>query len=172
MEKFIYKGNVLSLSIVPKKYPESGDFEKVYVKSSVHVIPLINNEEILMIDEDKEFDGRGRTLRIIAGIIENNEEPLAAAKREAEEEAGLLEGNWELFYTAKMQGTINYIRYYFIVRNFKEGKAKPELGEKIYGTQKLKFKELAKRALSGELGTSPSSLVVLKLAEKFGIVKI
>jgi ADP-ribose pyrophosphatase len=75
---------------------------------------------------------RKQLLELPAGTREEGEEPLATAKRELEEEAGLTGGEWRLaarFFSTP--GFCDEVVWLYLVTGVERGEAAPEEGEDI-----------------------------------------
>ena len=86
-------------NVVQRIY-EDDKTQKQYIRDSVEllhaamILPITKNNEVVFIKQFREVLGK-ETLELPAGIIEAGEEPIVAAKRELEEETGLIAGTIE-----------------------------------------------------------------------------
>lgn len=168
MEKELFKGKVLRLTVEPKKVGgKTIKFEKVYLKGSVHVFVITPTRKIRLVRE-KRWEHSKVQDKVVSGIMEEKETPLQCAKRELKEEMGLTAKHWEKFMVAEQKGTINDVRYYFIARDIKRGSAHPEDGEEIVGYVDYSLKALFNKAVDGYFGSSPTVAAITKL---YGLVK-
>jgi 8-oxo-dGTP pyrophosphatase MutT (NUDIX family) len=169
--KIIHQGKYLTVSTEEKIIGGiKTNFESVSLPPSIHVIPLFENNDILLVDEKKWTD-ETRKLRVMAGVQESTDStPLKAAKREAKEELGITGGNWEHFYTSELKGTIQDQRIYYSVKNFQLQTPSPHAGEEIYGAKRVPLKALIPDILDGKWGTSPTPLVLLMLCKKLNLL--
>lgn len=104
-------------------------FEMLKRPNTLQVIAT-QDKKVLIAYEEQPTKGPSHTL--LGGRQNNGETPLAAAKRELKEEAGLASDDWELFTTIEPYSKIEWTIYTYIARNCKKI-AKPTLdaGEKI-----------------------------------------
>lgn len=142
--KRVFKGVIFDIYHWPQKMYDgsTATFEMIKRPGAVRIIATQNNEIIL--NHEKQ-PGIKRSLGTFGGRINKNENPLACAKRELLEEAGLKSNDWELLnsyepYYEKMDFTV----YVYVARNCKKVQ-EPNLdpGEKIK-TSKVKFEEFLK----------------------------
>ena len=74
----------------------------------------------------------GKVLEIPAGILESGEEPLAAAKRELQEETGLHGGEWvEAATVLSSPGFTDERIHLFLATGLEEGEDDPDDGEEL-----------------------------------------
>lgn len=104
-------------------------FEALKRPDTVQILPTINDKIILSREEQPN---KPLSDSLLGGRIEENEEPLEAAKRELHEESGLESDDWELVKTFENGGKIEWNVYLYVARNCKKV-AEPHLdpGEKI-----------------------------------------
>jgi 8-oxo-dGTP pyrophosphatase MutT (NUDIX family) len=173
MKQIKFQGKYLTVTTEEKTIGgKSICFETASLPPSVHVIPLFENGDILLIDEKKGSDNQ-RKLRVMAGVQEKEDlTPLEAAKREVKEELGILHGDWEHFHTTTLQGIIQDSRVYYIIRNFTLDTPTPHEGEEIYGAKRVALSSLIPDILDGKWGSSPTPLVLLMLAKDLNLLKI
>jgi len=72
---------------------ESGKFGVVTMRSGSSVLAVNKQQEVYLVKEYKYAAGRD-SIEVISGAIEDGEAPIAAAKRELLEEAGLSSERW------------------------------------------------------------------------------
>ncbi len=85
--KLIYNGSVKLKLDTFRVNEKIFTKEVVEHKASVGIIPIINNDEIILIKQYR-YAVNDYLIEIPAGKIENKESPIEAAKRELEEETG------------------------------------------------------------------------------------
>ncbi|MBS1777106.1 MAG: NUDIX hydrolase [Bacteroidetes bacterium] len=95
----------------------------------VNVIAITNDNKLVLVKQyrhalsDTHFE-------LCAGVIESNETPLDAAKRELKEETGFTGGTWSLLMKSTPNpATSNNWVYCFLAKNVIAGEASPEESE-------------------------------------------
>lgn len=89
-------------------------FEKAKRPSSVVIFPILDNQKILMTQQEQP--GRGSYVSLPGGRIDENEDIVAAAKRELLEETGYQAENFILWKTIYPSVKVDYAAYYFIAK--------------------------------------------------------
>ena len=88
---------------------------------------------------------------------------MEAAKRELEEEVGLLASHWEKVMEIQLSNSVSdEIGYTFIARGLKEVGSSPEETEQLQ-IRKLPFAELVEMVMNGEIKDGMSVASVLKV---------
>ena len=110
-----------------------GDSEKEIVRhpGAVAVVAVDRDGCVTLVRQPRE-PARTRLLELPAGTREEGEEPLATAKRELEEEAGLTGGEWRLaarFFSTP--GFCDEVVWVYVAERVEQGEASPEAGEEI-----------------------------------------
>ena len=167
MEKEIFKGKVVRLTLEPKKINKKViEFEKVYLPGSVHIFVVTAAGKIRLVQE-KRWDRGGKIKdKIVAGIIEKKEKPLQTAKRELKEELGLTASKWKQFLVAEQKGVVNDKRIYYLASGLHQESAQPDENEKIVGHVDYSVKVLFEKMLDGYFGTSPTAVAITQLYDK------
>ncbi len=129
----LFKGRLLS--IIKKTVKNSDgtlwDREVVtYGGNASVVLALVDNKVVFV----KQFRPtvEGFILELPAGRIENNETPYDCAKRELEEETGLIPKNLKfLFEFYPSPGFVDEKLYLFLATEFSQGKVNLDVGEEV-----------------------------------------
>jgi 8-oxo-dGTP pyrophosphatase MutT (NUDIX family) len=107
---------------------------------------------------------------IIEGASEVGEEPLVAAKRELQEEAGLTALSWE-----PLGGDIHLSNSFtsevgklFVAQGLVEGQARPEVTEELT-IKKVSLDEARSMVMGGEITDSLSVIGILLLLRRYGV---
>jgi 8-oxo-dGTP pyrophosphatase MutT (NUDIX family) len=138
-------------------------FAVVEMKAGSSVLALNSRKEVYLMKEFKYAVARA-SLEVISGGIEESESPLAAAKRELKEEAGLSTQNWvDLGKIDPFTSVISSPNYMFLALDVQEGESTPEEGE-ILELVKLPFDRVIEMVMSGEITHAASCVLVLKAA--------
>ncbi len=110
--------------------------------NSVIVLPITEDNEIVFIEQLRESVGKV-CLELPAGLIDDGETPEFAAKRELEEETGLISNDLELLIEGfPSAGYTSEKIFIYLAKNFKEGKVHLDETEEIISTKKLPIKEV------------------------------
>ncbi len=92
-------------------------FERVRRPATVLVIPTTGTSVFL---SKEEQPGRPVAINLLGGRLEKGEEPLACAKRELVEEAGMESTDWELYKMYEPVIKMDWQVYIFIARGCKK----------------------------------------------------
>jgi ADP-ribose pyrophosphatase len=98
---------------------------------AVAILAVDAGDNVVLVRQLRE-PARKRLLELPAGTLEEGEEPLAAAKRELEEETGLRGGAWDQgpsFWTTP--GFCREVMHLFFADGTGEGDSKPEADEEL-----------------------------------------
>ncbi len=131
---------------------------------TVSVFPITPNHEIYLVSQYRYLLNK-TMIEAVAGFIDNNEEPLAAAQRELHEETGLRAKSWEalgVFDTGA--SVVTGKSYPFLARDLTEGIATPEETEDIR-LLKMPIAEAVDKIKNGEI-TSGITVIGLLMIEK------
>lgn len=105
-------------------------FERITRRDSVNILAVVGDSLIVQKQEQPGWFGPLTTLP--GGIVDEGEEPLAAAKRELLEETGFVSDDWVLWESATPSLTTMFTAYTFIARNCKKNEEpRSDAGEKI-----------------------------------------
>ena len=110
-----------------------GDHEREIVEhpGAVAILAVDDDDNVVLVRQLRE-PARRRLLELPAGTREEGEDPLAAAKRELEEETGVSGGAWEQgpsFWTTP--GFCRELMHLFFVDGAEDGESKPEADEEL-----------------------------------------
>jgi ADP-ribose pyrophosphatase len=110
-----------------------GDNEREIVRhpGAVAIVAVDREGRVTLVRQLRE-PARKRLLELPAGTCEPGEEPLATAKRELQEEAGLAGGNWRLaasFFSTP--GFCDELVRVYVAEGVEEQESSPEADEEI-----------------------------------------
>lgn len=133
----------------------SGKKHKYYiVKEKDYVIVIAREGDCFYLIEQYRYTTKSKLLAVVAGAIEKGQTPLAAAKRELKEEAGITAKKFKkLGWFHAEYGKSGQKANVFLAEDLKIGKQEPDAFEKEGGIKrrKLKISEVKKLIKSGKI---------------------
>ena len=127
-------------------------YEIVKRDDTVIILPIIEDEVVLVKEEQPHWGKPGFTL--VAGMVKPEEDLVVAARREMEEETGLIFKNYHLVHI-ETSPAIEWFAYTFIATGYEEEKEKKlDPGEKNE-TIKIPFDKLIEMTRQKELFYRP-----------------
>lgn len=114
--KTIHQGHIIQLQADTFLTPDGVErvFDIVEHPGAAVIIPMISNNEVLMINQYRPAAGRP-LLEFPAGCVDEGEDPQATAVRELKEETGYTAGKLELLFSAyTTPGFTNEQAHYFL----------------------------------------------------------
>ncbi|MGE5195322.1 MAG: NUDIX domain-containing protein [Deltaproteobacteria bacterium] len=135
----------------------------VLLKPGVSVLALDDDGRVYLTDEFHYGVGR-RTIEVVSGGREPNEDPLEAARRELEEELGIVAAEWIALgsfdpFTTMLCAPAEL----FLARRLKFGASRPEGTENIRCVT-MSFGDAVAMVMDGRITHGPSCTVILKAA--------
>jgi ADP-ribose pyrophosphatase len=135
----------------------------VLLKPGVSVLALDDEQRVYLTDEFHYGVGR-RTIEVVSGGREIEEDPLAAARRELEEELGITADEWIALgsfdpFTTMLSAPAEL----YLARRLTFGAARQEGTENIRCV-KVGFDEAIAMVMDGRITHGPSCVVILKAA--------
>ncbi len=144
---------------------QPGTYSVVTIKSGVSVLAIDKEDFVYLTDEFHYAIGR-QSLETVSGGIDDNETAEQAARRELEEELGLIAHELISLGTVDpFTGSLLSPTELFLARGISETKANPE-GTELIEMVKVPFTEAVEKVMSGEITHAPSCVLILK-AEKW-----
>ncbi len=138
-------------------------FTKDFVerRDVVFILPLTEQNEIYLVSQSRDAV-QEVLLETVAGQMDEGEDPLVAAKRELQEEAGLQASQWKLLETWYLSANMIGRGYIFLATGLTQGEASPEDDEDLE-IIKISLEEAVGKALSGEINVMSSVAGILLL---------
>jgi len=171
--KKVFQGKIFSVYQWEQEMYDgsTATFEMLKRPGTIQIVPTEGQKVYLSYEEQPT---KPRTYTLLGGRMEHDEEPLATAKRELLEEAGLESDNWELLKTYEYEGKIEWPMYLFVARNCKKvAEQKLDPGEKIE-VKKVTFEDFITITSSEEFWNTLFTNDVLRMRldkEKLGKFK-
>jgi len=137
-------------------------YKTAFRKPVSMVIPLTTDYEIYMIKQYR-YLYNNYLIELVAGHVDDNESPLAAAKRELKEETGLTAKHWEEI--KRIEGSASVFKsrvHLFLAKDLEEGEKNPEDGEEIE-LIKVSLKKAVEMVMSEEISTASVMYAILLL---------
>ena len=129
---------------------------------TVIVFPITPTYEIYLIKEYRYLLGK-TVLEACAGFMNPEEKALAAAKRELQEETGIVAGQWEKLTTIEMASSVIHSQsHLFLAKELEVGTPQPEEDE-IIEVVKLPLDEAVKKVMTGEISSSSTIIGIMML---------
>lgn len=108
-----------------------GRYEIADTPNAVAIVAVDAEERFVLVRQARPATG-AELLELPAGLVDEGEEPLAAAQRELREETGLHGGSWrELASFWTSPGFVNELVTVFVADGLDEGEPEPDEGEKL-----------------------------------------
>ena len=127
---------------------------------SVFVVALTDADEVVLIDLFR-YTTQSMSTEVPAGGTDG-EDPLAAARRELWEEAGLEAEHWaELARMHALNGVANAPEHVFLARGLREVDASAPEEEGITGVRRVPWPEVMRMVRTGEITDSESMAALL-----------
>lgn len=168
-EEMLFEGP--RFNVVRKKYISDRD-GKEYIRDCVNpgdavVILTVENDEIIFIKQLREVVGTVE-LEFPAGMIDPGEEPIDAARRELEEETGLIAEKLEkLIEYYPSCGYSSEKIYIYLARDLKQGHIKFDDTEEIIDICRVPIEEAVKMVMGGEYRHASVSIAILMYYYRF-----
>jgi ADP-ribose pyrophosphatase len=141
-------------------------FEYYMFAGSVHVIPITAHGEVVLISETRHDEAGATRIKIVSGMLSDNEDPHEAAHRELAEEAGIRAQRMEKLVEIPESGAIRDIRHYYCAYDLSFGESAPEDSETVGSLHRFDIHDLYKRCLRGEMGAGKSVIALTALYGK------
>ena len=160
--KRVFKGVIFDVYQWQQKMYDGSisTFEMLKRPSTVEVIAVKDNKICI---SHQSQPTKEDFYSLFGGRAEEEEDPLATAKRELLEESGMESDNWELYKSFNPLHKIDWCVYTYIAKNCRTiSKIKPDAGEKIE-TIELTFEEFIEYLLSDKYWGNEIVIDILKM---------
>jgi len=139
-------------------------FKKEFLqrRSVVLIAPISSQNEIYLAYQYREAIGK-KSLELIAGTLDDSEEPLVAAKRELSEESGIQAKTWNHLSTMHLSANMIAIVDVYLAKDIEVGKAHQDADEQIE-IIKIPLEVAVEKVMSGEINVSIHVAAILLLA--------
>jgi 8-oxo-dGTP pyrophosphatase MutT (NUDIX family) len=138
-----------------------GSFTTVEMRPGVSVLALDSDNFVYLTGEFRYAIGQD-SVEVVSGAIDDDEEPLAAARRELKEEVGIEAKEWSaLGLVNPFTSIVKSPAHLFLARNLSFTEVERESTE-IIRTIKLKFDEAVEMVMESKITHGPSCVLILK----------
>ncbi len=161
--RWVHQGRIVSLRLDEVILPKgsAATYEYVEIKHGSTTLAVEDNLDVWLVREWKYAINR-YSLEVPSGGIETNEEPLAAAKRELREEAGLEASRWTSMGLVEPFTTmLNCQNYLFLAQGLTQVPVDHEEGELIE-VVRMPLRDAVAKVLAGEVTHGSSAVAILK----------
>ena len=160
----IHQGNLISLYKERVDFPDGGHtyFDIVKHPGGAVIAPFNSNGEVCLLKQWRHALQQD-IWEFPAGCLEINEPPIETAKRELEEEVGVIASQWrELGMVTTSPGFSNEVLYFFEARNLSSGTVKLDDAEQLEAHW-LSLEQVKEMARSGDIIDAKSLALLCKL---------
>ncbi len=143
---------------------KKGIFGTVKIKPGVSVLALSEDHFVYLTEEFHYALGK-ESIEVVSGGVEEHEDPFSAAKRELEEELGIIAEEWTALgeihpFTSIVNCPVNL----FLARKLTFTKSRPESTE-IIKTIKVKLDLAIEMVMDGRISHGTSGVLILKVQQ-------
>ena len=158
----LFHGNVFDVKRERVREPGGIETTREFVvhNGSVVILPVLEDGRILMVCQYRHSIG-DYLWELVAGRMEQGENPLSGAKRELLEETGYTARRWEkILDVFPTPGFVSEKMIVYVARNLRAGVARPEEDERIV-TKVFTTRELEEQIRTGKLRDAKSVAGIL-----------
>lgn len=131
------------------------------------ILPITDENEVVFITQYRESVNKV-SLELPAGRVDPGEKPIETARRELEEETGLICKNIEhMISLYPSTGYTSEKVHIFLARNFENGKQHLDSTEEILSIKKIKIEECVQKVKNGELENASQIIAILLYYTKY-----
>lgn len=163
MSRRMYSGRVVSLDLEQVVLPNGDAIELEIVRhpGGAAIVALDEHDRVCLLRQYRHAAG-GWLWELPAGKLDPDEAPLATARRELVEEAGVAASNWNsLGEVISSPGVFTEVVHLFLAQALSPAAAAPEHGE-CFETNWVPRSEALHRALTGDIRDAKTVIGLLR----------
>jgi 8-oxo-dGTP pyrophosphatase MutT (NUDIX family) len=165
----VFDGRVLRLNVERVRLPNGrvAELEIAHHPGGAAIVAIDAQRRVCLLRQYRHATG-GWLTELPAGKLDGGEPPLACARRELAEEAGVAAGHWESlgsFYTSP--GVLTEVIHLFLARELSASDAQPEEHE-VFEAQWVPLDDALALAASGALTDAKTIIGLLWSRERLG----
>ena len=131
------------------------------------ILPITEKNEVVFITQYRESVNKV-SMELPAGMVDPGEKPIETAKRELEEETGLIANKIEpLISLFPSTGYTSEKVHIFVAKDFKNGTQRLDSTEEILSIKKIKIEECIEKIKKGELENASQLIGILLYYTKY-----
>jgi 8-oxo-dGTP pyrophosphatase MutT (NUDIX family) len=154
--------------LTPDKEP--GEYNVIEAADGAFVIALDKDENVQLIRKYR-YTTDIYSLEVPAGGIQPDEQPLEAAKRELQEELGVVAKSWQPIGRFQAENAyVNNFIHVFVARDLEYTGQHDQLAEGINKTERISFSDVLQLIKNGEITDSQSMSALFLVALHLGII--
>ena len=143
---------------------QDGIFVTIKIMNGVSILPLDEDGYVYFIKQFRYTLGE-KSIEVVSGGTEKNEKPLKAAKRELEEEAGIIANKWiSLGFINPLTTIVKSVADLYLVRELHFLKSTPDSTERIE-ILKIKLEKAVEMVMKNKIFHAASCVLILKAFE-------
>lgn len=151
---------------------EKGEYNVVECGKSIFVVPITEDNKVLLVKLFR-YSTQHEGWEVPAGGVDPGEAPLAAAKRELQEETGLSGGHWqEVGSFDSMNGITDSMAHVFGASQFKNEGQNNQEEEGITEVRAFTFNEILQMIQDGRILDALSIAALMQFFIKFELMNI
>lgn len=163
-EKQIHTADLFKINQVELEFPNGlkKTWENVVRQNAISIFPITDDYEIYLVKQYRYLYGK-EMLEACAGFLNPGEDPKETAKRELQEETGLIAE--EIIFLGNVlpsASVIKWNQYNFYAKGLSQGKTHFDDVEDIK-LIKMPLEEAVEKVFSGEIETGPAQVGILML---------
>ncbi len=137
--------------------------------SAAFIVPVFEDSTTVLVRQWR-YPWRQTSWEVPAGTLEEGEEPLACARRELAEEAGLEADSWTSLGTLRPSALMDSQQHLFLARGLREVGRAPEAYEADMVARRLPLADALDEALTGGVMHATAVAVLARAGRVLGLI--